>query len=141
MCVPVEVLVFDLDAVGSGDHAADVEKAEAAFVLLIGADGLVDDARVKQGNNLAVWCPDDGSCASDADLWCGESHALGKGVHLGDALGGGDELRDDSAGVFCLVGKSEGACHFVQDRVAFLDDAKCAHAFGWVLFVHVSILP
>jgi hypothetical protein len=54
VCVPVEVLVFDFDAVGSGNHAADVEEAEAAFVLFIGAGGLVDDAGVKSVSQLVM---------------------------------------------------------------------------------------
>jgi len=40
--------VFDTDAQRSLDGAANVEEAQAAFVLLVGLLGVLDDAAVKE---------------------------------------------------------------------------------------------
>ena len=50
----VDFLVFDLDTARPGHHAADVEEAQAPFVLLVLLRGLVDDACVQQGDRLAL---------------------------------------------------------------------------------------
>jgi len=76
------------DLQGAGDQAPDVEEAQAALALLVRLVRPVSNLGVKQddGGGLAGWHDHCGG-AADAALRSRDTHALGEGVDLADALG------------------------------------------------------
>src|SRR5262245_24453398 len=119
----VGVLVLDVESHRAGDHAADVEEAEAAFVLLV-AWGLFDHDGVDERDRVLAGWLDEGGSAADADLGGGDADALAKDVGGLDSAQGGGQLGDDSAGVLGLGWEVEGAGDLTEAGVAFLDGAE-----------------
>lgn len=105
----VDVLVLDLDGQRTGDHAPDVEEAEAAFVLLVDPAGLIDDAPVEQGDHLPIGGADQRGALSDVDLRRRKAHALGEIGDLADPLHRGDKLRDHRRASSASGGRSKGS--------------------------------
>lgn len=65
---PFDGLMLDVESQGAWDESADVEEAEAAFVLLVGLCRLLDDYRIEQRNGPALRKTDDGNGPSDPNL-------------------------------------------------------------------------
>ena len=63
----VGVLVLDVERQRARDHAADIEEAEAALVLLV-AWGLFDDDGIDERDRVLAGHLDEGGGAADADL-------------------------------------------------------------------------
>ena len=89
--------------------------------------------RVQQGDDLAARRADYGGSTPDADLRCGDAHALAEHVHLGDALDGGLQLGDDPAGVLGFVRERQRAGLLPQPWVVDLDDAQLGHRLAGLL--------
>jgi hypothetical protein len=79
-----------------GHHAADVEEAEAAFVLFVLLSGLLDDPGVEQRDRLAVVGADDRRGPVDADLRGRDAEAFAEGVYRCDPDGRRVEFGDHS---------------------------------------------
>jgi hypothetical protein len=95
----VRVLVLDVERHRARDHAADIEEAETAFVLLV-AWGLLDDDGVDERDRVLTRHLDESGSTADTDLRGGDAHALAKDVRGLDSAHGRGQLGDDSAGVF-----------------------------------------
>lgn len=75
--------------------AAHVEEAQAPLVLLVGVGAGFDHARVEHYDRLTtVGWTYQGGCAVDADLGCGQPHALAEGLSGSHPVGGGVQLGD-----------------------------------------------
>src|SRR5690606_33133762 len=96
-----------------------------ALPIFVGLGGFGGDAGIEQHDRRGggVGGPDHGRAAVDADLWGGDAHALGEGMHAGDAVHGGEQVVDDTTRGVGFVGQRERAGGPGEDIGAGLHDA------------------